>query len=197
MIPLEREGIPHAKDRCGESEGRLRQDDHGLVSGGRHGAAWTALCLAVGMAQRGRRTLLIGGDSQGNASMTMLDGAAIDPPTLGNIRAKLAAAERVGPEYALEAIRPTRDRGSTCCRWTRSLRTCRSSWRTAWGREHRLRNALGALGDRYDVAIVDCPPHSSLVVVTLEAIRKRAIVSAIAGDVLERNLLRLRIEREA
>ena len=58
------------------------------------------LVLAVGLARRKRRVLLIDGDPQANATLTMLNGQAADSPTLGQVLLDQAAA--------VEAIRPAR-----------------------------------------------------------------------------------------
>jgi chromosome partitioning protein len=133
----------------------------------------TALCLAVGLARRGRRTLLIDADSQGNASMTLLDGAANDPPTLGNVLLDQVDAQ--------EAIRPTRVGGLDVLPADAQLADVALLLADGLGREHRLRNALDALDGRYDVAVVDCPPQTSLVVVNVLAAVAELIVPIDAG----------------
>ena len=133
----------------------------------------TALCLAVGMARRGLRTVLIDADSQSNASMTMLDGAAIDPPTLGNV-----LLDQVD---AAEAIRPTRVGGLDVLPADTQLADVALLLADGLGREHRLRNALDSLAGRYDAAIVDCPPQTSLVVVNVLAAVAELVVPIDAG----------------
>lgn len=133
----------------------------------------TALCLSVGLARRGRRTLLIDADSQANASMTMLDGAASDPPTLGNVLLDQADIE--------DAIRRTRIDGLDVIPADAQLADVALLLADGLGREHRLRNALEVVADRYDVAVVDCPPQTSLVVVNVLAAVAELIVPVDAG----------------
>lgn len=133
----------------------------------------TSLCLAVGLARRGKRTLLIDADSQANASMTMLDGATIAPPTLGNV-----LLDQADPD---DAIRETRVEGLDVLPADAQLADVALLLADGLGREHRLRHALDALDGRYDVAVVDCPPQTSLVVVNVLAAVSELIVPVDAG----------------
>ena len=133
----------------------------------------TALCLAVGLAGRGRRTLLVDADAQGNASMTMLDGAAADPPTLGDVLLDRATAD--------EAIRPTRVDGLDVLPADAGLADAALLLADRIGREHRLRGALGGLDGRYDAVVIDCPPQTSLVVVNVLAAVAELVVPVDAG----------------
>lgn len=144
-----------------------------LNAKGGTGKTTTALCLAVGMARRGHRTLLVDADSQGSASMTMLDGAGAEPPTLGNVLLDQADAH--------EAIRPTRITGLEILPADDRLADAALLLADAMGREYRLRNALESLGDRYDVVVVDCPPQTSLVVVNVLAAVSELVVPVDAG----------------
>jgi chromosome partitioning protein len=140
---------------------------------GGSGKTTTALCLAVGMARRGLRTLLIDADSQGNASLTMLDGEAAASPTLGDVLLGRADAD--------EAIRPTRAGGLSILPADRSLADAALLLADKVGREHRLRVALAGIAHRFDVAIVDCPPQLSLTTVNVLAAVGEVIVPVDAG----------------
>lgn len=133
----------------------------------------TALCLSVGLARRGHRALLIDADSQGSASMTMLDGAPAEPPTLGHVLLDQADVT--------DAIRPTRAGGLDLLPADGQLADVALLLANEMGREHRLREALADVADRYDVAVVDCPPQTSLVVVNVLAAVSELIVPVDAG----------------
>jgi chromosome partitioning protein len=140
---------------------------------GGSGKTTTALCLAVGMARRGLRTLLVDADSQGNASLTMLDGQGAGPPTLGNVL--------LGQVDASEAIRPTRVEGLDLLPADARLADAALLLADQIGREHRFRRALDPIEDDYDALIVDCPPQLSLVTVNVLAGVGEVIVPVDAG----------------
>jgi chromosome partitioning protein len=140
---------------------------------GGSGKTTTALCLAIGMARRGRRTLLIDADPQANATMTMLDGAPAEPPTLGNVLMEQAGAA--------EAIRPTRVAGLEILPADARLADAALLLADQMGREHRLRAALEELEGRHDVLVIDCPPQMSLVVVNVLAAVAELVVPVDAG----------------
>jgi chromosome partitioning protein len=140
---------------------------------GGSGKTTTALCLAVGMARHGLRTLLVDADSQGNASMTMLDGGTAEPPTLGNVL--------LGQGGADEAIWPTRIDGLDLLPADQRLADAALLLADQLGREHRLRVALERIEGSYDVVVVDCPPQMSLVTVNVLAAVGELIVPCDAG----------------
>jgi chromosome partitioning protein len=133
----------------------------------------TAISLAVGMARRRLRVLLVDADSQGNASLTMLDGLPVEPPTLGNV-----LLGQVDPD---EAIRPTRVDGLEILPADARLADAGLMLADAMGREHRFRRAMDRLDGRYDVVVVDCPPALSLVSVNILAGVGELIVPVDAG----------------
>jgi chromosome partitioning protein len=140
---------------------------------GGSGKTTTALCLAVGMARRPLRTLLVDADSQGNASMTMLGGEPADAPTLGNVL--------LGQAEADEAILPTRVPGLDLLPADARLADAALLLGDQLGREHRLRLALERVGGAYDAVVVDCPPQMSLVTVNVLAAVAELIVPVDAG----------------
>jgi chromosome partitioning protein len=93
---------------------------------GGSGKTTTALALAVGLARRlpkRKRLLLVDGDPQSNATMTMMDGAMVDAPTLGEV---LLDQADVGASRSGRAG----FRRSTSCRRPPTSPTARCSWRT-------------------------------------------------------------------
>jgi chromosome partitioning protein len=144
-----------------------------MNSKGGSGKTTTAISLAVGMARRRLRVLLVDADSQGNASLTMLDGLPVDPPTLGNV-----LLGQVEPE---EAIRSTRVDCLEILPADARLADAALMLVDAMGREHRFRRALDRLDGRYDAVVVDCPPALSLVSVNVLAGVGELIVPVDAG----------------
>jgi chromosome partitioning protein len=144
-----------------------------MNSKGGSGKTTTAISLAVGMARRRLRVLLVDADSQGNASLTMLDGSMVEPPTLGNV-----LLGQVEPE---EAIRPTRVEGLEILPADARLADAALMLADAMGREHRFRRAMDRLDGRYDAVVVDCPPALSLVSVNVLAGVGELIVPVDAG----------------
>lgn len=122
---------------------------------GGSGKTTTALCLAAGLAKRGRRVLLADADPQANATMTLLDGEAVDGPTLGHVLLDQADAE--------EAIRPTRLGHLDVLPADSSLADAALLLADQLGRERRLRPVLGDLAGDYDFVLVDAAPQMSLV----------------------------------
>jgi len=133
----------------------------------------TSLALAVGMARRRLRVLLVDADSQGNATLTMLDGQPAGPPTLGNVL--------MGQAEPDEAVRPTRVDGLALLPADARLADAALMLADQIGREHRFRRALDRLDGRYDVVVVDCPPQLSLVTVNVLAGVGEVLVPVDAG----------------
>jgi chromosome partitioning protein len=144
-----------------------------MNSKGGSGKTTTAISLAVGMARRRLRVLLVDADSQGNASLTMLDGHPADPPTLGHV-----LLGQVEPD---EAIRPTRVEGLEILPADSRLADAALMLADAMGREHRFRRAMDRLDGRYDAVVVDCPPALSLVSVNVLAGVGELIIPVDAG----------------
>ncbi|MDQ6683990.1 MAG: ParA family protein, partial [Pseudomonadota bacterium] len=112
-----------------------------------------SLNLAAGLARIGRRVLLIDLDPQGNATM----GSGIDKRGLdcGTYDVLLGAP-------AGNAVLPSPGGGYDVMGANRDLAGAEIELVALDQREHRLRLGLGALEQRYDVALIDCPPSLSL-----------------------------------
>ncbi len=125
---------------------------------GGSGKTTVALCLAVGLARqlaKGRRLLIVDADPQGNASLTMLEGAVPSDPTL--------TAVLLDETEAAEAVRPSRLAGIDLIPADGSLAECTLLLADQLGRELRLKTALQSIQDRYDICIIDAPPQMSLI----------------------------------
>ena len=125
------------------------------------GKTTLALNLAVGLAERLRkgRVLLVDGDSQSNATLTLLDGKAPSRPTITEVL--------LGDAQIPEAIRASRHPKIDLLPATSTLADC-----TVWladqiGREHRLRLAVQTVANTYEWIIIDSPPSMSLVSVNI------------------------------
>jgi chromosome partitioning protein len=143
---------------------------------GGSGKTTTALCLAVGMAgrlPRRRRLLLIDGDPQANATMTLLDGEPAASPTLGQVLLDEAGAS--------EAIRPSRVPRVDILPADGGLAECTLLLAELMGRERRLRAALRDIGADYDLVLIDAPPQLNLVTVNILRAAEELIVPVDAG----------------
>ena len=140
---------------------------------GGSGKTTTALNLAVGAAARRRRVLLIDADPQSNASLTLLDGGAVDEPTLGNVL--LDQAE------AAEAIRPSRAQRVDILPADARLADAALLLAEQLGRERRLRSALQSVEGDYDLVVVDAAPQLSLVTINVLNAVGELIVPVDAG----------------
>src|SRR5262249_37068276 len=125
---------------------------------GGSGKTTTALALAVGSARRRRRVLLIDADPQANATMTMLDGATADAPTVGNVL--------LDGSGAAEAIRPSRVGRVDILPADANLADAALLLSDQLGRERRLRSALAG-HDGHDLVVIDAAPQMSLVTVNV------------------------------
>jgi chromosome partitioning protein len=136
----------------------------------------TAINLAIGLARRltkGKRLLLIDGDSQGNCTLTMLDGKPAIGPTIGDV-----LLDDVG---IVEAIRPSRVVGVDLLPSHSSLADATLLLSDQLGREQRLKGALREVEGVYDVVVVDSPPRLDLVSVNILNAVSEIVVPVDAG----------------
>jgi chromosome partitioning protein len=140
---------------------------------GGSGKTTTALSLALGFAGRKQRVLLIDADASSNASMTMLDGATVEEPTLGHVLLDQAGA--------IEAIRPSRVKRIDILPADAKLADAALLLAEQLGRERRLRSALCAVEGNYDLVIVDAAPQLNLVTINVLNTVGELIVPVDAG----------------
>lgn len=117
----------------------------------------TSINLSVGLAQRGKRVLLIDLDSQGSASLS-LDVARSDlNPSTADVLygdAPLDRAIRDLPITNLDLLTGSLRLSDADTRLGRTKR-----------RERHLKRLVDQVEDRYDVVIIDCAPSTSLLTI--------------------------------
>ncbi len=137
------------------------------------GKSTTATALAVGLARRGGRTLLVDTDPSGNASWTVGGGQGADPPTLAAVLTRHASAD--------EAIRPTAIETLDLLPADADLAGANLALAQELGRDTRLRSALAAVEGRYDFVVVDTGPSLTTLLVNALVAVEEVIVPLDAG----------------
>ncbi len=122
------------------------------------GKTTTAVNLAASLAATRRRVLLIDLDPQGNATM----GSGVDKAQLQ----RSACEVLLGEAPLLEAIIAVEPGGFQLLPANQDLTAAEVRLLTMMaGREIRLRNALTAARDQFDVILIDCPPALNMLTV--------------------------------
>jgi chromosome partitioning protein len=119
------------------------------------GKTTTAVNLASGLARRGLRTLLVDADAQSNATFWFVDEPDELEFDLEDIVAKDVPIDKV--------IRPTRIENLDLLPATLGLALLDVELVSLTRREDRVKRALAAVDDRYDVAVLDLAPSLSIV----------------------------------
>jgi chromosome partitioning protein len=133
----------------------------------------TTTALAVEMARRGLKVLVVDCDGQANASWTLLGGHGAEAPTLAEVLLRQATAD--------EAIRPTSTVGPDLLPADSSLGAVNVQLATTVGRDVRLRSALATVEDRYDVCLLDTGPALNPVLVNALVATDEVIVPLDGG----------------
>lgn len=140
------------------------------------GKTTTAINLAIGLARRlskGKRLLLVDGDTQANATLTMLDGKPATTPTIGDVL--------LDEVDVREAIRPSRVTGVDILPADGSLADATLMLTDELGREQRLKSALKTVEAAYDIVVIDSPPRLDLVSVNILNAAGEVLVPVDAG----------------
>ena len=118
------------------------------------GKTTTTVNLAAGLAQVGRRVLLVDLDPQGNATMgSGIDKRALDPSVYDVLleSASVAETRRLSPHGGYQVLGANRELAGAEIELVKLDH-----------RERRLRGALAAVADEYDFVLIDCPPSLSM-----------------------------------
>ena len=131
------------------------------------GKTTTSVNLAAGMAQAGRRVLLVDLDPQGNATMGSGVNKSDLQRTIYHVLLGLGDASN---------IRIRVDSGYDLIPANRELAGAEVELVALPNREGRLRGALERLSAEYDFILIDCPPSLSLLTVNAFAAAEQVLI---------------------
>lgn len=148
------------------------------------GVGKTTTAVSIGSllaTEHGKRVLLVDLDPQGNLS----DHVGIDPNTTEKsvynvLIDQMPADEAIQQRYGMDVLPANLD-----------LSGAEVELVSMMSRELRLKNALDAVGDRYDYVILDCPPSLGLLTVSGLAFASEVIVPMQAEYLALRGLSQL------
>jgi chromosome partitioning protein len=126
------------------------------------GKTTTAVNLAASLAVAERRTLLIDGDPQGNATSGVgVAGGSFETTTYDVLlrESTIADARRRGVQFSRLDVLPA----------TPDLAGAEVELVNVAGRESRMRDAITPIRDDYDFILIDCPPSLGLITLNMLA----------------------------
>ena len=126
------------------------------------GKTTTAVNLAASLALAEKRTLLIDGDPQGNATSGIgVERGSFDTTTYHVLirEATIADARRIGVQFPRLDVLPA----------TPDLAGAEVELVNVIGRESRMREAIALVRDEYDFILIDCPPSLGLITLNMLA----------------------------
>lgn len=137
------------------------------------GKTTTTTAVAVGLARRGMRTLVVDADQQANATWTLLGGRGADAPTLSAVLMRQAVA--------VEAIRPTTISGLDLLPADGSLGAVNVQLAQELGRDTRLRSAMTPVEGAYDAVLIDTAPQFTTILANVLVYVSEIVVPVDAG----------------
>jgi len=132
------------------------------------GKSTTAVNLGASLALMGRRVLLVDIDPQGNTTTGVgIDKRAMEFDSYSVLLDGVAIAD---------AVQPTDVENLWIVPATLALAGAEIELVAGERREHRLKDALAATGDTYDIIMIDCPPSLGLLTVNALAEAQEIII---------------------
>lgn len=133
----------------------------------------TATSVAVGLARRGKRVLVIDCDAQANATWLLTGGQGADVPTVAEVLTRQAAA--------VDAIRPSTVPGVDLLPASSALGAVNVLLAQELSRDTRLRSGLAPIEGSYDFAIADTAPTFTTLLANVLVWASEIIVPADPG----------------
>ena len=135
------------------------------------GKTTTTISLAAALGARGRRVLVVDADPQANATSALgvhdLKGAALDAPLYASL---------VDEVPLLPAIVQTETPGVSLVPTTPALAGAEVELVSVMAREFRMKRALEAVREQFDMVLIDCPPSLGLLTVNALAAADEVII---------------------